>query len=88
MTIKDVRAFAKVFTDWCLAQDDLAGFQIDLGDQSLHVILDWPGGWCRTLGLTLDEARRVPSTALVLALDGIARTVRAEACRQDLPVAD
>jgi hypothetical protein len=47
MTLANVRPFARLVADWCLAQDDLAGFRIEAREDPEHVLifLDWPNGW-------------------------------------------
>lgn len=89
MTLKDVREPARLITDWCLAQDDLVGFHIEVKETGhsawIQVSLDWPDGRykARSFGLRELELLREPQ-AIVDILDRMATQAR----RQDLPVAD
>jgi hypothetical protein len=57
MTLKHVRPFAKLVADWCLAQDDLAGFSVEVGEDPERVLifLIWPNGWRNWRAFSLRE---------------------------------
>jgi hypothetical protein len=57
MTLKSVRPFARLVTDWCLKQDDLAGFEIQILEDPERVLifLNWPNGWRNWRAFSLRE---------------------------------
>jgi hypothetical protein len=57
MTLKHVRPFARLVADWCLEQDDLAGFEIQILEDPgrVLIVLDWPNGWRNWRAFSLRE---------------------------------
>jgi hypothetical protein len=86
MTLKHVRPFAKLVTDWCLKQDDLAGFHIHLVEDDdqpyLWLGLDWSSGCATSKEFSLHEIEKFRITGVtVTILESFAAEARKRAAR-------
>jgi hypothetical protein len=84
MTLKSVRPFAKLVADWCLDQDDLAGFQIEVVQvpPCVRVVLDWPNDWRSWRNFTLTELELFPQPSIIVGiLESFAVEARKRAAR-------
>jgi hypothetical protein len=85
MTLKHVRPFARLVADWCLAQDDLAGFQVQLCDDAGHrllVDLRWPNGWHNWRAFSIRELESPGATPFITdILESFAAEARNHAAR-------
>jgi hypothetical protein len=87
MTLAAVRPFAKLVADWCLDQDDLAGFTIEVLDMPpcACVVLEWPNDWRKRRNFDLTEPGLLPEP---LALTAILESFAAEARMHAKRIAD
>jgi hypothetical protein len=84
MILAAVRPFARLVTDWCLSQDDLAGFRIEAGETSdcVRVVLEWPNGWRSWRTFSLRELESPGATRFVIdVLESFAAEARKRAAR-------
>jgi hypothetical protein len=84
MTLADVRPFARLVTDWCLAQDDLAGFEIEVLEMPpcVRVVLEWPNHWRNWRNFDLTEPEHLPDPpAIANILESFAADARKRAAR-------
>jgi hypothetical protein len=84
MTLRDVRPFARLVADWCLDQDDLAGFRIEIREDPgrVLIVLDWPNDWhdWRNFSIRELELSRDPRFILDI-LESFAADARKRAVR-------
>jgi hypothetical protein len=87
MTLANVRPFARLVADWCLAQDDLVGFHVEIRETPgrVLVVLDWPDGWCNWTTFSLRELK---SPAAPQAVVNVLETLAAEARKRAARIAD
>jgi hypothetical protein len=84
MTLKHVRPFARLVTAWCLEQDDLAGFEIEVGEDPEHVLifLDWPNGWRNWRAFSIRELELLRDPRYIVdVLESFAADARKRAAR-------
>jgi hypothetical protein len=87
MTLKHVRPFARLVTDWCLEQDDLAGFHVEAREDPgrVLIVLDWPDGWRSWRSFSLTELELFPEPWVIV---GLLESFAAEARKRAARVAD
>lgn len=103
MTLKDLPDLTYRFWEWCLAQDDLTGFQLEIvkkrklggyrpDPERVQVVLDWKGGLRQTYYFEIRHVRPPQDHEAIRGrLDAMAREARAriaEAHALKLPPAD
>lgn len=87
MTLADVREPARLIAEWCLAQDDLLGFHLELREAGhmacLQVYLDWPDGWMNSRAFSRCELRLLREAPQVIVdnLEALAVQARRQAAR-------
>jgi hypothetical protein len=84
MTLKSVRPFARLVADWCLEQDDLAGFRIEVVQvpPCVSVGLDWPNDWHNWRNFSLRELELLRDPRYVVdVLESFAADARRRAAR-------
>jgi hypothetical protein len=87
MTLKHVRPFARLVADWCLNQDDLAGFEIEVLEMPpcVRVVLGWPNNWRNWRNFDLTEPGLLPDPP---AITDILESFAAEARKRAARIAD
>jgi hypothetical protein len=87
MTLKSVRPFARLVTAWCLEQDDLAGFHVEIRETPgrVLVILYWPDDWRNWTTFSLRELK---SPAAPRAIVDVLETLAADARKRAARIAD
>lgn len=79
MTMKDVRSFSWLISDWCVCQDDLTGFVIHLEPGIMKVTLEWEGGYKIRYAFTQVSLQNIYEPSCITdALHELAERARAE----------
>lgn len=87
MTIKDIKAFARLVCDWCLEQDDLRGFDVWICGPphrpAVQVMLEWPNDLrtCRVYAVVDVRILEIDQQLLNSTLDFVAEQARRQAAR-------